>query len=94
MQRQLIKSDQGILSIDTLGIEAPREGTLTNVEGAIQRVHEGLSNDQPARKEQAPELHDALQPLIDRLKSFLDGTGFPFTISANSASRTEMILPS
>ncbi|KAJ5227498.1 nucleolar zinc-finger protein [Penicillium citrinum] len=93
MQRQLIKSDQGVLTIDSLGIEAPREGTLTNVEGAIQRIHEGLSNDQPARKEQAPELHDALQPLIDSLKSYLDGTGFPFTISLDDPTGNSWIAP-
>lgn len=93
MQRQLVKSDQGILTIDTLGIEAPREGNLTNVEGAIQRVHEGLSNDQPARKEQAPELYEALQPLVDRLKSFLDGTGFPFTISLDDPTGNSWIAP-
>ncbi|KAJ5097971.1 zinc finger protein ZPR1 [Penicillium argentinense] len=94
MQRQVVRSDLSSFSVDTLGIESPKsEGQLTNVEGVIQRIHEGLSNDQPARKEQAPELHDALQPLIDSLKSYLDGTGFPFTISLDDPTGNSWIAP-
>ncbi|KAJ5756702.1 zinc finger protein ZPR1 [Penicillium manginii] len=94
IQTQGAKYTLEVESLDDMQRQLPpREGTLTNVEGAIQRVHEGLSNDQPARKEQAPELYEALQPLVDRLKSFLDGTGFPFTISLDDPTGNSWIAP-
>ncbi|KAJ6133890.1 zinc finger protein ZPR1 [Penicillium sp. IBT 18751x] len=95
MQKQVVKSDVSTFKIDTLGIEAPPgNGQLTNVEGLIQKIHEGLASDQPARKEQAPELHDALEPIINKLKDILEGNGFPFTISLDDYTGNSWIAPS
>lgn len=94
LQRQVIRSDVSIFKLESLGIEMPKgEGQLTNVEGVVQRIHESLSSEQPLRKAQAPELHDALEPLIQRLKAILDGTGFPFTISLDDPTGNSWIAP-
>ncbi|KAJ5601923.1 ZPR1 zinc-finger domain-containing protein [Penicillium lagena] len=94
LQRQVIRSDVSIFKLDSLGIEMPKgESQLTNVVGVVQRIHESLSSEQPLRKTEAPELHDALEPLIQRLKSILDGSGFPFTISLDDPTGNSWIAP-
>lgn len=92
LQRQVVRSDISIFKVESLGIEMPKgESQLTNVEGVIQRIHESLSSEQSLRKAQAPELHDALVPLIDKLKAILDGNGFPFTISLDDPTGNSWI---
>ncbi|KAJ5584908.1 nucleolar zinc-finger protein [Penicillium hispanicum] len=94
LQRQVIRSDVSIFKVESLGIEMPKgESQLTNVEGVIQRIHESLSSEQPLRKAQAPELHDALEPIIQKLKDILDRTGFPFTISLDDPTGNSWIAP-
>ncbi|OJJ77511.1 hypothetical protein ASPBRDRAFT_190814 [Aspergillus brasiliensis CBS 101740] len=94
MQRQVIRSDTAVLKVETLGIEMPKgDGQLTTVEGVIQTIYESLSSEQPLRKEQAPELHDALVPIIDKLKSMLDREAYPFTISLDDPTGNSWIAP-
>lgn len=93
LQRQIIRSDVAVFKLESLDIEMPKEGQLTNVEGLIQRIHESLSSEQPLRKVQAPEVHDALEPLIQKLKDMLDGKGFPFTISLDDPTGNSWIAP-
>ncbi|KAH8425007.1 zinc finger-containing protein ZPR1 [Aspergillus melleus] len=95
LQRQVIRSDVSIFKVESLGIEMPKgESQLTTVEGVIQRIHESLSSEQPLRKTQAPELHDALQPIIDNLKKILDREGYPFTVSLDDPTGNSWIAPS
>lgn len=95
LQRQVIRSDVSTFKVESLGIEMPKgESQLTNVEGVIQRIHESLSSEQPLRKAQAPELHDALEPIIQKLKDILDRKGFPFTISLDDPTGNSWIAPS
>ncbi|RAL15735.1 zinc finger-containing protein ZPR1 [Aspergillus homomorphus CBS 101889] len=94
MQRQVIRSDVSVFKVESLGIEMPKgEGQLTTVEGVIQKIHESLSSEQDLRKEQAPELHDALVPIIDKLQKILDRQGFPFTISLDDPTGNSWIAP-
>ncbi|KAL5343529.1 ZPR1 zinc-finger domain-containing protein [Aspergillus crustosus] len=94
MQRQVIRSDVSIFKVESLGIEMPKgESQLTTVEGVIQKIHESLSSEQPLRKEQAPELHDALAPIIDNLQKILDREGYPFTISLDDPTGNSWIAP-
>ncbi|RAL01286.1 zinc finger-containing protein ZPR1 [Aspergillus ibericus CBS 121593] len=94
MQRQVIRSDTSIFKIETLGIEMPKgAGQLTTVEGIIQTIYESLSSEQPLRKEQAPELHDALVPIIDKLQKIMDRDGYPFTISLDDPTGNSWIAP-
>ncbi|RDW79039.1 zinc finger-containing protein ZPR1 [Aspergillus mulundensis] len=94
LQRQVIRSDVSIFKVETLGIEMPKgESQLTTVEGVIQKIHESLSSEQPLRKEQAPELHDALVPIIDKLQKILDREGYPFTVSLDDPTGNSWIAP-
>ncbi|PYI11499.1 zf-ZPR1-domain-containing protein [Aspergillus sclerotiicarbonarius CBS 121057] len=94
MQRQVIRSDTSIFKIETLGIEMPKgAGQLTTVEGVIQTIYESLSSEQSLRKEQAPELHDALVPIIDKLQKIMDRDGYPFTISLDDPTGNSWIAP-
>lgn len=94
MQRQVIRSDVSVFKVESIGIEMPKgEGQMTNVEGVIYRIYEHLSGDQDLRKEQAPELYAALEPIIQKLKDIVDGNGFPFTISLDDATGNSWIAP-
>ncbi|KAI9930509.1 hypothetical protein ASPWEDRAFT_109003 [Aspergillus wentii DTO 134E9] len=95
LQRQVIRSDISIFKLESLDIEMPKgEGQMTNVEGVIQRIHESLSSEQPLRKIQAPELFEALEPIIEKLQKILDGEGFPFTVSLDDMTGNSWIAPS
>ncbi|KAJ5127938.1 zinc finger protein ZPR1 [Penicillium atrosanguineum] len=74
--------------------ELDMQKQVVKSDGLIQKIHEGLAGDQPARKEQAPELHDALEPIINKLKDILEGNGFPFTISLDDYTGNSWIAPS
>ncbi|KAL5364908.1 ZPR1 zinc-finger domain-containing protein [Aspergillus floccosus] len=94
MQRQVIRSDTSIFKVESLGIEMPKgDSQLTTVEGVIQRIYESLSSEQPLRKAQAPELHDALEPIIEKLKKMLDREGYPFTVSLDDPTGNSWIAP-
>ncbi|EAU37321.1 conserved hypothetical protein [Aspergillus terreus NIH2624] len=94
MQRQVIRSDTSIFKVESLGIEMPKgDSQLTTVEGVIQRIYESLSSEQPLRKTQAPELHDALEPIIEKLKKMLDREGYPFTVSLDDPTGNSWIAP-
>ncbi|KAJ5918522.1 nucleolar zinc-finger protein [Penicillium verhagenii] len=94
LQRQVIRSDLSIFKVESLGIEMPKgESQLTNVEGVIQRIHESLSGEQDLRKDQAPELYAALEPIIAKLKDIMDRNGFPFTISLDDLTGNSWIAP-
>ncbi|KAJ5712567.1 nucleolar zinc-finger protein [Penicillium malachiteum] len=94
LQRQVIRSDISIFKVESLGIEMPKgESQLTNIEGVIQRIHESLSSEQELRKDQAPELYAALEPIIQKLKEILERTGFPFTVSLDDPTGNSWIAP-
>ncbi|KAL4803846.1 ZPR1 zinc-finger domain-containing protein [Aspergillus unguis] len=94
MQRQVIRSDVSIFKVESLGIEMPKgESQLTTVEGVIQKIHESLAGEQDLRKEQAPELHDALVPIIDKLQKILNREGYPFTVSLDDPTGNSWIAP-
>lgn len=94
-QRQVIRSDVSIFKLESVGIEMPKgESQLTTVEGVIARIHESLSSEQPLRKVQQPELHDALAPIIEQLEKIIKREGFPFTVSLDDPTGNSWIAPS
>ncbi|KAJ5469036.1 Zinc fingerZPR1-type [Penicillium sp. IBT 31633x] len=98
MQRQVIRSDLSTFKLTTKfgnEIEIPKgTGQLTNVEGMVQLIHENLSSEQELRKDQAPELFDALVPVIANLKKILDREdAFPFSISLDDLTGNSWIAP-
>ncbi|KAL3479308.1 ZPR1 zinc-finger domain-containing protein [Aspergillus californicus] len=94
LQRQVIRSDVSLFKLESLGIEMPKgESQMTTVEGVVAKIYESLSSEQPLRKAQAPELHDALVPIIDSLRKILDREGFPFSISLDDPTGNSWIAP-
>lgn len=94
MQRQVIRSDVSIFKVETLGIEMPKgESQLSTVEGVVQKIHQSLASEQPLRKVQAPELHDALAPIIENLEKILNREGYPFTVSLDDPTGNSWIAP-
>ncbi|RAH50312.1 zinc finger-containing protein ZPR1 [Aspergillus brunneoviolaceus CBS 621.78] len=94
LQRQVVRSDVSVFKLESLGIEMPKgEGQLTTVEGVIRKIYDNLSSEQDLRKEQAPELYNALVPIIEKLEKILEGQGFPFTISLDDPSGNSWIAP-
>ena len=69
------------------------ESQLSNVEGVIQKIYQSLSNEQPLRRIQAPELYNALQPIIDKLENILERQSFPFTVSLDDPTGNSWIAP-
>ncbi|KAL1994923.1 hypothetical protein VTN49DRAFT_1110 [Thermomyces lanuginosus] len=95
LQRQVIKSDTGVFRIETLDLEMPKgESQLSNVEGVLLRICTSLESDQPLRKIQAPELYEALEGIIDKIKKMLNGEAFPFTVSLDDLTGNSWIAPS
>lgn len=94
-QRQVVRSDTGIFRVEDLDIEMPSApGQFTNLESMISKIQTDLAYDQPARKEASPELYNALETIIQKLKAMLDGTAFPFTVSLDDISGNSFIEPS
>lgn len=94
LQRQVIKSDIAIFRLETLDIEMPKgESQLTNVEGVLLKIHSTLESEQPLRKTQAPELYNALEPIIAQIGKMLNREAFPFTISLDDPTGNSWIAP-
>lgn len=94
LQRQVIKSDISIFKLETLEIEMPKgESQLTNVEGVLHKIHSTLESEQELRKDQAPELYKALEPIIEKIAKMLTREAFPFTISLDDPTGNSWIAP-
>lgn len=94
MSRQVIRSDTSIFNLESLGIEMPKgDSQMTTVEGVVQRIHDNLASEQPLRRIQMPEMHDALAPIIEKLENLLEGNGFPFVVSLDDPTGNSWIAP-
>lgn len=94
MRRQVIRSETSIFKLESLGIEMPKgESQMTTVEGVVSRIHDNLASEQPLRKIQMPELHDALAPIIEKLEKVLEQQGFPFVVSLDDPTGNSWIAP-
>ena len=68
LNRQLVKSEHCTITIPEYTLQIPAgRGQFTTVEGIVSDTVRDLSQDQPARKEQHPDIHDKIQELIDKL---------------------------
>uniref|UniRef100_A0A1B6BZW2 Zinc finger ZPR1-type domain-containing protein n=1 Tax=Clastoptera arizonana TaxID=38151 RepID=A0A1B6BZW2_9HEMI len=91
LNRQVVKSDYTSIKIPDIDFEIPaqsQKGGVTTVEGILQRIVEGLSQDQTERRKLHPELAEKLNNYIGKVKS-LKELAFPFKmifedISGNS----------
>lgn len=94
-QRQVIRSDHGVFKIEDIDLEMPpAPGQYTTLESMFSKVLTDLQYDQPARKDQAPEVYQALEVIISKLKAMLSGNSFPITVTLNDISGNSFITPS
>ncbi|PWN44673.1 putative ZPR1-protein binds to translation elongation factor eEF-1 [Ceraceosorus guamensis] len=72
LDRQVVKSEFATLIIPELELSIPpQRGQLTTVEGLLSDTVRDLSLDQPVRKHVAPEAHDKIEAILDRLRGIL-----------------------
>lgn len=94
-QRQVIRSDQGVFKIHDIDLEMPpAPGQYTTLESMFSKVLTDLQHDQPTRKEQTPEIYQALEVIIAKLTSMLSGESFPITVTLDDMTGNSFITPS
>lgn len=94
-QRVVIRSDHGVFKIQDIDLEMPpAPGQYTTLESMFSKVLGDLQHDQPTRKEQTPEIYEALEVIIAKLTSMLSGISFPITVTLDDISGNSFISPS
>jgi len=92
--RQIVKSDSCVVKFIELDIEAPPgRGQLTNVEGLLSMILEDLEMQQPARKEQIPEVYEKIEEILAHGRRMLAGESFPFRLSLDDTAGNSWIEP-
>ena len=92
MERQIVKSDTAVFSIEDLDLQAPvGRGRLTNIEGMLSNILKDLEAGQAQRKTIEPELYEKITAVVQPLEKVLSGTNFPFTISIDDIAGNSMI---
>ncbi|CAL1609147.1 unnamed protein product [Knipowitschia caucasica] len=72
LDREVVKSDSATTRIPELEFEIPpftQKGSLSTIEGLLDRAVEGLEQDQPARREADPELATSIDGFIKKLQN-------------------------
>ncbi|XP_071777099.1 zinc finger protein ZPR1 [Centroberyx gerrardi] len=75
LDREVVKADSATTRIPELDFEIPaftQKGSLSTIEGLLDRAVAGLEQDQPARRETAPEVAEKIEEFIDKLKRLKD----------------------
>jgi len=92
--RQIVKSDTCVVKFIELDIEVPAgRGQLTNIEGLLSMILEDLEMQQPARKEQIPEVYAKIEEIITKGKNMIAGKSFPFRLSMDDPAGNSWIEP-
>lgn len=74
LNREVVRTDSASVSIPALDFEIPassQKGTLSTVEGILQRSIEGLNQEQPIRRALHPDLAEKIDSFIEKLKDLL-----------------------
>uniref|UniRef100_A0A673WM39 Zinc finger protein 259 n=1 Tax=Salmo trutta TaxID=8032 RepID=A0A673WM39_SALTR len=88
MNREVVKADSATTRIPELDFEIPpytQKGSLSTIEGLIDRAVEGLAQDQQLRNATAPEVAEKIDEFIDKLKNLKEG-GFTLVIDDPSGN--------
>ena len=94
-ERQVVRSESSAFRVEDINLEMPRTpGQLTNLESLLSKIMTDLESDQPLRKREQPEVHDALVPIIEKLAYMLKGDAFPITVTLDDPSGNSFIEPS
>lgn len=82
LNRQIIKSDHASISIPELDLEIPsrtQKGEVTTLEGILDRVYNGLDQDQARRKEEHLEDYEKIQKFLELIRE-CQSLKIPFSI--------------
>ncbi|RUS25227.1 ZPR1 zinc-finger domain-containing protein [Jimgerdemannia flammicorona] len=99
LNRQLVKSESCSVRFQELDLEIPasttsqtskKSGLLSTIEGLVEHVIDDLSAEQPVRKHANPTVHDQIDTVINKLRSYLDDH-IPFTISIDDPAGNSFI---
>ncbi|MBN3283705.1 ZPR1 protein, partial [Polyodon spathula] len=93
MNREVIKSDSATTRIPELDFEIPpftQKGSLSTVEGLIDRAVSGLEQDQALRKATAPEVAAKIEEFIEKLIKLKD-VETPFTLIIDDSSGNSFV---
>ncbi|KAJ2711890.1 nucleolar zinc-finger protein [Coemansia spiralis] len=73
LDRQIVRNSTASISIPEVDFTAPptKDSTLTTVEGLVSRFIEDLEADQDQRRELVPEVYQAIEAILARLRSAL-----------------------
>jgi zinc finger protein len=92
--RQVVKGDNCVVKFIELDIEVPAgRGQLTNVEGLLSMILEDLELQQPARKEQIPEVWAKIEEILAKGRDMIAGKSFPFRVTLNDPAGNSWIEP-
>jgi len=94
LNRDIVQSEFATVTIPELELEIPRtnkKGMLNTVEGLIQNVIDGLTQDQEERQKVDPENAVKIDEFINRLKKFRNGEAFPFHLIIDDPSGNSFI---
>ncbi|KAG7322341.1 hypothetical protein KOW79_013687 [Hemibagrus wyckioides] len=93
MNREVVKTDSATTRIPELDFEIPaftQKGSLSTVEGLLDRAVAGLEQDQPIRRATDPEVADKIDQFIQRLQKLKD-VAEEFTLIINDPSGNSFI---
>jgi zinc finger protein len=77
------------VTLPELQFEIPpgtQAGVFTTIEGLLRTAADGLEQEQPYRKEFAPEVFAQVDAFLSRLRACADGTSLPFTLTMRDPS--------
>ncbi|CRL00346.1 CLUMA_CG013619, isoform A [Clunio marinus] len=84
LNRRIVKSDYSAIRIEELDFEIPaksQKGEVTTLEGIIERVINGLSQDQEQRRKDHPDAADQIDQFIGKLRELKEvKTEFTFIL--------------
>ncbi|TSK16159.1 Zinc finger protein ZPR1 [Bagarius yarrelli] len=93
MNREVVRTDSATTRIPELDFEIPaftQKGSLSTIEGLLDRAVAGLEQDQPIRRATDPEVANKIDQFIERLKKLKD-VGEEFTLIINDPSGNSFI---
>ncbi|POW17157.1 hypothetical protein PSHT_06458 [Puccinia striiformis] len=92
LNRQVIKSEHGIIKIKELELEIPKgNGKMTTVEGLLRDTVYDLNLNQPLRKINDPLIYEKIQELLDKLALVLELKFEPITIELEDITGNSFI---
>ncbi|KAI5814224.1 ZPR1 zinc-finger domain-containing protein [Pyronema omphalodes] len=94
MDRQVVKADTCTARFEELDLEIPpQRGQLTTVEGLLTTVLEDISAGQETRKSMEPEAYEQIEAFIAKVRGYLEGDKFPFTLTVDDVAGNSWIEP-